>query len=100
LDVCPKNLPIAFLRRKTVSVGWKQCEADFPLSLVKGGENKMKSPDVDKKIAVLPKKAETKGFQTSWKYATPVVVMIIIALIPAPAGLPQHAWSTLRCSPP
>jgi L-tartrate/succinate antiporter len=28
----------------------------------------------------------------SWKFATPVVVMIIIALIPAPAGLPQHAW--------
>ncbi len=52
----------------------------------------MKSPDVDKKVAVLPKKAETNGFQTSWKYATPVVVMIIIALIPAPAGLPQHAW--------
>ena len=49
----------------------------------------MKSPD---KVAVLPKKAETKGFQTSWKFATPVVVMIIIALIPAPAGLPQHAW--------
>ncbi len=52
----------------------------------------MKSPDMDKKEAVLPKKAETKGFQTSWKYVTPVVVMIIIALIPAPAGLPQHAW--------
>ena len=49
----------------------------------------MKSPD---RVAVLPKKAETKGFQTSWKYVTPVVVMIIIALIPAPAGLPQHAW--------
>ena len=30
----------------------------------------MKSPDVDKKVAVLPKKAETNGFQTSWKYAT------------------------------
>src|SRR4249920_2445100 len=49
----------------------------------------MKSPD---RVTVLPKKAETKGFQTSWKYVTPVVVMIIIALIPAPAGLPQHAW--------
>jgi L-tartrate/succinate antiporter len=40
----------------------------------------------------LPRKAETKGFQTSWKFVTPVVVMIVIALIPAPAGLPQHAW--------
>lgn len=52
----------------------------------------MKSPDMDKKEAVLPKKAETKGIQTSWKFVTPVVVMIVIALIPAPAGLPQHAW--------
>ena len=52
----------------------------------------MKSPDMDKKEAVLPKKAETKGVQTSWKFVTPVVVMIVIALIPAPAGLPQHAW--------
>ena len=51
----------------------------------------MKSPDMDKG-AVLPKKAETKGVQTSWKFVTPVVVMIVIALIPAPAGLPQHAW--------
>ena len=30
--------------------------------------------------------------KTTWRFATPVVVMIIIALIPAPAGLPQHAW--------
>lgn len=52
----------------------------------------MKSPDMDKKEAVLPKKAETKGIQTSWKFVTPVVVIIVIALIPAPAGLPQHAW--------
>ena len=54
----------------------------------------MKSPDVDKKVAVLPKKAETKGFQTSWKFVTPVAVGVVIALIPAPAGLPQHATST------
>ena len=52
----------------------------------------MKSPDMDKKGAVLPKKAETKGIQTSWKFVTPVVVIIVIALIPAPGGLPQHAW--------
>jgi len=52
----------------------------------------MKSPDMDKKEAVLPKKAETKGIQASWKFVTPVVVIIVIALIPAPAGLPQHAW--------
>ncbi|HKA45398.1 MAG TPA: anion permease [Burkholderiales bacterium] len=28
----------------------------------------------------------------SWKAVAPVVVAIIIALIPAPAGLPQHSW--------
>jgi len=28
----------------------------------------------------------------SWKAVAPVVVAIIIALIPPPAGLPQHAW--------
>ena len=27
-----------------------------------------------------------------WKALAPVVVAIIVALIPAPAGLPQHAW--------
>ena len=52
----------------------------------------MKSSDSAASAAVLPKKAETKRFQTSWKFVTPVVVGIVIALIPAPAGLPQHAW--------
>src|SRR6187549_4162299 len=28
----------------------------------------------------------------SWKAIAPVAVAILIALIPAPAGLPQHAW--------
>src|SRR5512134_3200984 len=28
----------------------------------------------------------------NWKAIAPVAVAIIIALIPAPAGLPQHAW--------
>ena len=28
----------------------------------------------------------------TWKHFAPVVVAIIIALIPAPEGLPQHAW--------
>ena len=27
-----------------------------------------------------------------WKALAPVVVAVLIALIPAPAGLPQHAW--------
>jgi L-tartrate/succinate antiporter len=55
----------------------------------------MKSTDVDTmttKVAVLPKKAETKGFHVTWKHFAPVVVAIVIALIPAPEGLPQHAW--------
>ena len=28
----------------------------------------------------------------TWKHFAPVVVGIVIALIPPPAGLPQHAW--------
>ena len=28
----------------------------------------------------------------TWKHFAPIVVAIVIALIPAPAGLPQHAW--------
>src|SRR6188768_153296 len=28
----------------------------------------------------------------SWKAIAPVAVAILIALIPAPDGLPQHAW--------
>ncbi len=30
--------------------------------------------------------------KVSWKLFAPLVVAIIIALIPAPGGLPQHAW--------
>jgi hypothetical protein len=28
----------------------------------------------------------------SWKHFAPVVVTVLVALIPAPAGLPQYAW--------
>ena len=28
----------------------------------------------------------------TWKHFAPIVVAIVIALIPAPAGLPQYAW--------
>src|ERR1700741_4531670 len=28
----------------------------------------------------------------TWKHFAPIVVAIVIALIPAPTGLPQHAW--------
>jgi L-tartrate/succinate antiporter len=27
-----------------------------------------------------------------WRAIAPVAVAIVIALVPAPAGLPQHAW--------
>jgi L-tartrate/succinate antiporter len=27
-----------------------------------------------------------------WKAIAPIAVAIIIALVPAPAGLPQHSW--------
>jgi L-tartrate/succinate antiporter len=30
--------------------------------------------------------------KVTWKHFAPIVVAIVIALIPAPAGLPQHAW--------
>src|SRR5512138_3139707 len=35
---------------------------------------------------------EEKGTNIPWKALAPVAVAIIVALIPAPAGLPQHAW--------
>ena len=52
----------------------------------------MKSSEVAATVAVLPKKTETKGFHVTWKYFAPIMVAIVIAFIPAPAGLPQHAW--------
>jgi len=33
-----------------------------------------------------------ESFKVSWKALAPIVVAIAIALIPAPEGLPQHAW--------
>src|SRR5262245_4530253 len=36
-------------------------------------------------------KKESAG-KVSWKYFAPLVVGIVIALFPPPAGLPQHAW--------
>src|ERR1051325_2199055 len=33
-----------------------------------------------------------ESFHLSWKALAPIVVAILIALIPTPAGLPQHAW--------
>ncbi len=28
----------------------------------------------------------------TWKHFAPIVVALVVALIPAPAGLPQYAW--------
>src|SRR5262249_11335200 len=52
----------------------------------------MKSPDMDKKGAVLPKKAETKGVQTSWKFVTRVCLKMFLPLPPPREALPQQAW--------
>jgi len=51
----------------------------------------MKS-EIDTRVVVLPKKVETAEFHVTWKHLAPIVVAIGIALIPAPTGLPQHAW--------
>ena len=40
--------------------------------------------------AVNAKKESSKNI--TWKHFAPIVVALIIALIPAPAGLPQYAW--------
>src|SRR5687768_2024297 len=36
-------------------------------------------------------KPESFG-KITWKHFAPIVVALIVALIPAPAGLPQYAW--------
>ena len=28
----------------------------------------------------------------TWKHFAPIVVALVVALIPAPTGLPQYAW--------
>src|SRR4030095_16434918 len=37
-------------------------------------------------------KGERTKMKLTWKHFAPVVVAIIVALIPAPEGLPQYAW--------
>lgn len=39
-----------------------------------------------------PKAAAARGWPLSWKALAPVAVASAIALLPAPDGLPQHAW--------
>src|SRR6201991_3082073 len=36
--------------------------------------------------------APTRASAWSWKAIAPVAVAIVLALLPAPSGLPQHAW--------
>ena len=57
----------------------------------------MKSPGAEikatePKLVVVPKKAEATESHVKWKYFAPIVVAAALALAPAPAGLPQHAW--------
>jgi L-tartrate/succinate antiporter len=42
--------------------------------------------------AVTPAVSEKTERKITWKHFAPLVVAIAIALIPAPAGLPQYAW--------
>src|SRR5882724_10204297 len=36
--------------------------------------------------------ATAKASAWSWKAIVPVAVALVLALVPAPSGLPQHAW--------
>jgi L-tartrate/succinate antiporter len=51
-------------------------------SVVHGG------PSVQK----TPKAATERSLPLSWKALAPIAVALAIALLPAPEGLPQHAW--------
>src|ERR1041384_5676656 len=58
----------------------------------------MKSPNLHGSApaapAVTPAATSTQaaGRNITWKHFAPILVAIIIALTPAPAGLGQHAW--------
>jgi L-tartrate/succinate antiporter len=34
----------------------------------------------------------TKSFAPAWKAVAPITLAVVLALLPAPSGLPQHAW--------
>src|SRR5260370_18534129 len=34
----------------------------------------------------------TKSFAPAWKAIAPIAVAVVLALLPAPSGLPHHAW--------
>ncbi len=40
--------------------------------------------------AVSTKKESSR--KITWKHFAPIVVALIVAIIPPPAGLPQYAW--------
>ncbi len=42
--------------------------------------------------SVAPTVNKKESSKITWKHFAPVVVGIVIALIPAPTGLPQYAW--------
>ncbi len=39
-----------------------------------------------------PKLTTTKSFAPAWKAIAPIAVAVVLALLPAPSGLPHHAW--------
>ncbi|MCA3220092.1 MAG: anion permease [Burkholderiales bacterium] len=51
-------------------------------SVVQGGPGAQKTP----------KAATERSLPPSWKALAPIAVALVIALVPAPEGLPQHAW--------
>jgi L-tartrate/succinate antiporter len=40
----------------------------------------------------LPAPAARSGYQFGWKALAPIVITIVLAMMPAPDGLAQHAW--------
>jgi L-tartrate/succinate antiporter len=48
---------------------------------------------VETGVVAPARSAKQESFKNiSWKHFAPVVVAVLVALIPAPAGLPQYAW--------
>ena len=42
--------------------------------------------------SVAPTVNKKESSKITWKHFAPIVVALVIALIPAPTGLPQYAW--------
>jgi di/tricarboxylate transporter len=48
---------------------------------------------VETEVVAPARSTKQESFKNiGWKHFAPVVVTVLVALIPAPAGLPQYAW--------